>query len=308
MRPFVRPWRAALGWFLAGLVLSGLAVAVWDHPDETVGGIAQALGADLGGLSWVVAWAAALGAVACLGVAGVLAVGLVMLAEYRLRPNLIECAAEDLSSPRPWVRRRALQALADFVGHPFGLVLCWPRQRHSPEQFEALVGLYRDWLRLARAEEPPLPRPALDPTAFRRGQAPQEKRLGERIDEALDHLADTIRDTLMDWRVPGRPAGPAPEPWNVVRPEQLEEAMRGPVCEALLAVAETINESGDAPSLLDCKGQLQPLFDDLLHVALARAERLRVNAALADLPPAERDGWVGHLRRMRAGEGRAEEV
>jgi hypothetical protein len=308
MRPFVRPWRAALGWFLAGLVLVGLAVAVGDHPDETVGGVAQALGAEPGDTAWIVVWAVALGGAACLGLAGLIAVRLIMLAEYRFRPNLLECAAEDLSSPRPWVRRLALQALADFVGHPFGLVLCWPRQCHSPQQFEALVNLYRDWLRLARAEEPPFPRPALDPTAFRRGQAPQEKGLAERVDETLDHLADTIRDTLMDWRVPGRPARSAPEPWSSVRADQLHEAMRGPVCEALLAVAETINESGDAPSLLDCKEQLQPLFDDLLHVALARAERLRINAALADLPPAERDGWVGHLRRMRAGEGRADEL
>jgi hypothetical protein len=308
MRPFMRPWRVALGWFLIGLVLAGLAFAVWDHPDETVGGIAQALGAEPGGVAWTVAWPALLAAAACLCVAVVLAVRLGMLTEYLLRPNLLDCAAEDLNSTQPWARRLALQALADFVGHPFGLVLCWPRQRHSPEQFEALVLLYRDWLRLAREEEPPFSRPPLDPTAFRRGQAPEAKSLGERIDEALDHLADTIRDTLMDWRVPGRPARAAPEPWNVVRPEQLEEAMRGPVCEALLAVAETINESGDAPSLVDCKEQLQPLFDDLLHVALARAERLRVNAALADLPPAERDGWVGHLRRMRAGEGQAEEL
>jgi hypothetical protein len=402
MRPFVRLGLTALGLFVAGLALAGLAVAAWCRPEETLGAQVEALG-------WLVACASALGACFCLLPAGLLAVRTVALADYAGRPDLLGRVGADLSSPRPGARRLALQALADFAGHPFGLVRCWPWQRHSKEQFEGLVRLYLDWLRLRQAasvtenvpleecraralalhllacglgewpssgfpepdpEVPLLPldeaaylaaltpllpdaclgllravnhapspsliaagegavrsvllgllwdalelavalrlrlgKPALapEPTAIRRAREARERGLGARVSETLDRLADTVRDTLTDWRADRGPHG-EPGPLPHVRPEQLEEAMRGPVCEALLAVAEAVNHSASPGG---CTAQLRPLFDDLLHVALARAERLRVDEAVGHLPPAERDGWVDRFRRMRAGEGRAQEL
>jgi hypothetical protein len=89
-----------------------------------------------------------------LGVAAWLAAiaGLVMLtvaSERRRRrlatttPDMLVAA---LDSPSAVVRRMALQTLADKAGQPFGIVACWPFQRHTPAQFEALVMLYREWL------------------------------------------------------------------------------------------------------------------------------------------------------------------
>lgn len=328
--------------------------------------------------------------------------------------DYLEQMAADLDSPKRWKRRRALQTLADYCGHPFGLVQCWPLRFYGARQLEAMRALYKEWWNatedaisakaLARvvrqvrptlcdalgdrmraqqvlaAEPEPEPMPTLKPmppmhlgrfvqamdgkvkrtlrrvartindipagqinaaylgilhdrfmelcrealevglqlrcnTGAERDapapeppkparQQPEEERAPGKVDALLLRMGDVVKDAILDWILPGAESEePNGTPLPPVEPGKLVTALHGKVEETLARLAEAMNEAPTAQAVVGSEERVAELLADLVRDALEAGLRLRVDAAVAGLPPSSPGGWVDKYRRMKAAEG-----
>jgi hypothetical protein len=139
--------------------------------------------------------------------------------------------------------------------------------------------------------------------------------------ETLERLGDAIKDTLMDW-TPGDGDNwePAEVPLPPMQTQQFVATLRAPVEAVLGSLAETINAATDARAVLDTRERCQELLGAFLDGALEVSLKLRVDAAMAELPALQASGgsvewhaadpglrgptrsWVEKYRRMKADE------
>ena len=137
--------------------------------------------------------------------------------------------------------------------------------------------------------------------------------------EMMERLGDAIKDTMMDWTPDDADHWePAEVPLPPMEPKEFAEALRAPVEAVLASLAETINAATDARTVLDSRERCQQLLGAFLDGALEVGLKLRVEAAMAELPALQTSGasvqwhaadpnlrgptliWVEKYRRMQA--------
>jgi hypothetical protein len=139
--------------------------------------------------------------------------------------------------------------------------------------------------------------------AYLRKDTPLVASLRDRADAAMERMADAVRDALLDWNTDDDlPPEVAREPLPPVDPGQFVEVLRPEVEQTLAALAEVLNEAPDARSLPAGEPEVRRLLEGLVRQALERGRQLRIDAAVAGLPPG--GPWVEKYRRMQAAEGR----
>jgi hypothetical protein len=203
---------------------------------------------------------------------------------YSFRPRDLDAVAADLEARENWKRRVALQTLADFHGHPFGHVACWPIQTHSPRQFDTMVALYQMWWQTARKAE---------------GNLIWWHETGELGELYLR----SSRENLL-------PLNAAPEvreltevPLPPLSPSRFVEGLRPRAEEAFRRVADIINKAPSGAVLARSERQVYAVFADLAWQALLLGLDLRTGAAEAAR------GRNGHVHGFRpAGERVASKV
>jgi hypothetical protein len=127
--------------------------------------------------------------------------------------------------------------------------------------------------------------------------------LRTRADQAMERMADAVRDALLDWNTDDDlPPDVAREPLPPVEPGRFVEVLRPEVEQTLAALAEVLNEAPDARSIPAGEPEVRRLLEGLIRQALERGRQLRIDAAVAGLPPG--GPWVEKYRRMQAAEGR----
>jgi hypothetical protein len=127
--------------------------------------------------------------------------------------------------------------------------------------------------------------------------------LRTRADQAMERMADAVRDALLDWDTDeDLPPEVARAPLPPVEPGQFVEVLRPEVEQTLAALAGVLNEAPDARSLPAGEPEVRRLLEGLIRQALERGRQLRIDAAVAGLPPG--GPWVEKYRRMQAAEGR----
>jgi hypothetical protein len=260
MHPVPRLWLQACWPLLAAAGFC--AVALLLAPPVT-----EAVPEDfLAGSRLVLALAAAVAALFCLGAAVAPVRRALALARHRRRPELLAAVAADLTSPSRGQRRRALQFVADYAGHPFGAVSCWPYSRHTAEQFESLVALYREWWRHHEAAA--------------QGETLSQLILSGSRAVAIAGRGAALQENsgLCEWG-PKRELPP-------LSADRFVESLRGEVEQALRRVAETINQAPTGALVAAGEAEVRYVFADLLWEALARGLRLRLAAAGLLPPPA----------------------
>jgi hypothetical protein len=143
--------------------------------------------------------------------------------------------------------------------------------------------------------------------------------LRRRFAEMMERLSDAIKDTLMDWTPDDADHWePAEVPLPPMQPKEFAEALRAPVEAVLASLAETINAASDARGVLDTRERCHELLGAFLDGALEVSLKLRVDAAMAELPALQPSGgsmewhaadpdlrgptrsWVEKYRRMQA--------
>jgi len=119
----------------------------------------------------------------------------------------------------------------------------------------------------------------------------------------MDKTADKVKDAIMDWDfdVVIRET-PEPEPLPELQPQDFVEAMLPEAQQFLEAMAQQINEAPNAVSISGNEAAVQKLVGALTQRALEIGEKMRVDAAVADLPPSD-SGWTEKFRRMHAAQG-----
>jgi hypothetical protein len=123
--------------------------------------------------------------------------------------------------------------------------------------------------------------------------------------DTAERATDAIKDFLIDWGV--RPDQRAAEhELPALSPPQFIEALRGRVEYTLYQVAQAINRAPTADVVAASEEEVRGLFGALWWDALELGARMRVEAALAQLPPppGPENGWAAKYRRMAAEEGR----
>jgi hypothetical protein len=217
-----------------------------------------------------------------LGVAAWLAAaaGLVLLAvaSERRRRYLIAKAPQGLvaalDAPEAHIRRMALQALADNDGQPFGLVACWPFQRHTPAQFEALVMLYKEWLAI-------------------RGHVGG----GMVSRHVLRRLRTPVRAVMAE-KCFGAPSGvrevPESCPLKTLSKAEFLSAMRGRVEAALGQMADVLDRGTPGRLASTAEERVRALLAGLFYDALDLGIRLRMNrrGPVRSTPPGPVDKFL----------------
>ncbi len=137
--------------------------------------------------------------------------------------------------------------------------------------------------------------------------------------ETLERLGEAIKDTMLDWTLDDADnAAPAEVPLPPLHAEQFVETLRVPFEIVLSSLAETINAAPDARAVLESRERGQELFGGFLDEALELGLKLRVDAAMAELPVLNASSsewhaadpelhgptrsWVEKYRRMKADE------
>jgi hypothetical protein len=246
-----------------GLVLTALGLAIAAYLIAPIGPEVLSA-AELTELRRALACYAAVAALFALTCALYPARRALALARHRRRPHLLGRLIGDMSSSSRRARQRALQLLADYAGHPFGAVACWPYQWHTAEQFESLVALYREWWQHHQARAP---KETLSKFILARSRAIALAGHNATLREGSD-----IREAKL-----GRELPPLAE-------ELFVESMRGRVEQALRHVAQTINHARDGALVAAGEEAVRSVFVELLWDALEQGLRMRL-AADAELPP-----------------------
>jgi hypothetical protein len=123
----------------------------------------------------------------------------------------------------------------------------------------------------------------------------------------MDQVADKVQDAMMGWDLDNQPEdGVAKVPLPPLDPRAFGKAMRPEVVQLLDAVTREINEAPNAVSIAARGPVLSKLLDGWAQRALEVGEKLRVDAAVAELPALNRphSNWTKKYRRMKAGEGK----
>ncbi len=257
MSPLSRLFHFAFRYLLVGLFFLLLAVLVcpWG----------ELFGPARGPLSWPL-----VGVFILVFLAGVsLSVGVAATAEvvpllrYRGRPNdLLAQMKRDLDSPSYRKRRRALQVIADHLGHPFGRANWWPLvRRPSAAQVDNMTALYKECMRIAKV--------------FRRDGTLCPHILGRMQSPAKFVLERALCGPPSPTDAPGR----RPRPLSLL-PDQLVAAMRGRVEDALRRVAAILSDP-TAGRLAATEALVRDVLGDLVWDALDAALRLAIRAELA---------------------------
>lgn len=187
------------------------------------------------------------------------------------RPDaLIQQMKRDLDSPKSWKRRRVLQVLADYHGHPFGRVICWPLSLQGPAQIRNMILLYKEWLRISKdfARDK-----ALLPHIVRRMQSPAKIVAWNRL---CGVRVGGFRRLLR---------GPLPP----VPADRLVTELRGRVEGALRQMADIINEAQPGQRA-DAEARIRDVVGALVWDALSWTVCIALDDAAAGdetrVPPA----------------------
>ena len=116
--------------------------------------------------------------------------------------------------------------------------------------------------------------------------------------ECPERFADAIKSFMVDGGAANRRRGARELP--PLDPEQFVEAARGRVEAALREVAAAVSRAPTAELLAASEEEVRQLFGELWWDVLELGARLRVEAALAEYPPAPGGprGWAAKYRRM----------
>jgi hypothetical protein len=146
----------------------------------------------------------------------------------------------------------------------------------------------------------PEPEPSPPAAAPRRA----EQAVPGKFKEVVLGLAEAVKDVLLDWspaeETDADEASGARLP--PVATAALVEAMRDKVEETLARLADAINEAPTAQAVVASEQRVWDLLAELLREALEKGQQLRIDAAVAALPPSPY-AWVSRYRRMMATEG-----
>jgi hypothetical protein len=129
------------------------------------------------------------------------------------------------------------------------------------------------------------------PPALRRWLAD----LRDWLAECPERFADAIKSFMIDGGTAGRRRAARELP--PMDPKQFVEVARGWVEATLREVAAAINRAPTADLVAASEEEVRRLFGDLWWDVLELGARLRVEAALAQFPPAPGD-WAAKYRRM----------
>lgn len=168
----------------------------------------------------------------------------------------------------------------------------------------------------AKLPDETAPQPSPPPPNARR---PIFEPLSRGFSETMARLGDAIKDAVMDWTPDDADRWePAEVPLPPMQPKEFTEALHAPVETVLASLAETINAATDARAVLNGRERCQELLGAFLDGALEVALKLRVEAAMAELPALQPSGapvewhaaepelrgptrsWVEKYRRMQA--------
>jgi hypothetical protein len=179
---------------------------------------------------------------------------LLLFGSWQYDPSLVRYHTQRLFSHDADTANRALQTLAEYWGHPFGQVDCWPFTMHSKAQTENMFCCYTR--QIAEAEDRAL------------AQA------------ARKALAQIERTPQME--IPSPP--PSLTGLPPLLPYRFIRQMRGRVDDVLRHVALAINEPGGVSNYRDCATEVGALFVSLYREALERGVQLRLEGLRPEAP------------------------
>jgi hypothetical protein len=195
------------------------------------------------------------------------------------------------------VRRQALRTLADFYDEPFGAVnLFWGH----PEQLDALCVLYREWWRATQTSET---KPAQPPeqVAAQAAAANLQPQVPPVIEKPVaPRWAETPAESY-----PRGPSCPLPavlEQLPRMGREDFLKAMLPSVEDALLLVADLVNDADDTGTFLRARQRVPELFTELGWEALERGWQMRFDAEEEQKRQQQQLSWAARFRRMKMAE------
>ncbi|HMC63347.1 MAG TPA: hypothetical protein VKI65_00255, partial [Gemmataceae bacterium] len=207
---------------------------------------------------------------------------------------------DDLRSPSPRKKRRALFVVADLFDDPFG-IFAWKLPTHlDNSQVETLAALHRTWLFPCDAESRRVRRQLVEEE--RQGKwARDAGGLAERRRHlAVPHqvwrrLVKHCWEALRQW---GKSEEAEPEPLPPADGGELLAALQEQMETALGDLADAINAASDEETLAQAAAGLGRYFEGIERKAVEIGRRLRQEAAAAGVPAADRDwGEDSHTDR-----------
>jgi hypothetical protein len=220
------------------------------------------------------------------------------------RPDEMAAALESPSEPE---RRRAVQVLADYYGHPFGRVECWPWVLHDTSRVDVLTAIYGKWWRkqksVTKAEAARLA--VAKRRAVEVGAAPGEAEGAGRagFPEGERQFWTRRVQPLYEEALRRKPPPLVYEPFL--------EAMRGKFEKALWAVTDAINGVPGRHTVHDCEAVVRNVFVAMRWEALRCGWQMRLGSGGEGAEPSPEEGdsgpapatgnWVEKFRRLRSG-------
>jgi hypothetical protein len=127
-----------------------------------------------------------------------------------------------------------------------------------------------------------------------------------RWQSALNRLANRIQDVLIEGNFDGEPSERLDkEPLPALDTKRFVDALDRETDELLAAVVDAINQAPNATTISELGPKVRTMVAAWTNRAVVVGEKLRIDAAVAELPPLQgpHTNWSRKYRRMKAGEG-----